>query len=61
MILSKDDELNVKPGTPLNMEIYLDNVSKDIYGLLGKLYNVKFWLKIGLYFRNKMKLYCISK
>jgi len=29
-----DDELNVKPGTPLNMEIYLDNVSKDIYGLL---------------------------
>jgi len=29
-----DDELNVKPGTPLNMEIYLDNISKDIYGLL---------------------------
>ena len=30
-----DDELNVKPGTPLNMEIYLDNISKHIYGLLG--------------------------
>jgi len=29
-----DDELNVKPGTPLNMEVYLDNASKDIYGLL---------------------------
>merc|ERR1712227_65334 len=29
-----DDELNVKPGTPLNMEIYLDNISKDIYGLM---------------------------
>jgi len=29
-----DDELNVKPGTPLNMEIYLDNISKHIYGLL---------------------------
>jgi len=29
-----DDELNVKPGTPLNMEIYLDNDSKDVYGVL---------------------------
>jgi len=29
-----DDELNVRPGTPLNMEIYLDNISKDIYGIL---------------------------
>lgn len=29
-----DDELNVKPGTPLNMEVYLDNASKDVYGLL---------------------------
>ena len=29
-----DDELTVKPGTPLNMEINLDNESKDIYGLM---------------------------
>ena len=29
-----DDELTVKPGTPLNMEISLDQKSKDIYGLL---------------------------
>ena len=35
MNINLDDELNVKPGTPLNMEIYLDNISKDIYGLLG--------------------------
>lgn len=26
-------ELNVSPGTQLNMEIYLDNVSAPIYGL----------------------------
>jgi len=29
-----DEELTVKPGTPLNMEIYLDNLSADIYGLM---------------------------
>ena len=29
-----DDELTVKPGTPLNMEIYLDRISADIYGLM---------------------------
>jgi len=29
-----DDELNVKPGTPLNMEVYLDSISKDVYGLM---------------------------
>merc|ERR1711936_1170462 len=28
-----DDELRVKPGTPLNMEVYLDSVSADVYGL----------------------------
>lgn len=27
-------ELNVKPGTPLTMEIYLDKESAPIYGLL---------------------------
>ena len=27
-------ELNVKPGTPLTMEIYLDDKSAPIYGLL---------------------------
>jgi len=29
-----DDELNVKPGTPLNMEVYLDSESSDVYGLM---------------------------
>ena len=29
-----DEELTVKPGTPLSMEIYLDNLSADIYGLM---------------------------
>ena len=29
-----DDELTVKPGTPLNMEIELDRESADIYGLM---------------------------
>jgi len=29
-----DEELTVKPGTPLNMEIYLDRISADIYGLM---------------------------
>lgn len=29
-----DDQLNVKPGTPLNMEIFLDSESAAIYGLL---------------------------
>ena len=29
-----DDQLNVKPGTPLKMEVYLDSVSADVYGLL---------------------------
>ena len=29
-----DEELTVKPGTPLNMEIYLDNLSAGIYGLM---------------------------
>lgn len=29
-----DGELNVKPGTPLTMEIYLDKESAPIYGLL---------------------------
>lgn len=28
------EELTVKPGTPLSMEIYLDNLSADIYGLM---------------------------
>lgn len=27
-------ELNVSPGTPLQMEIFLDNTSAPIYGLL---------------------------
>lgn len=27
-------ELNVSPGTPLQMEIFLDNASAPIYGLL---------------------------
>lgn len=27
-------ELNVSPGTPLQMEIYLDNKSSPVYGLL---------------------------
>lgn len=27
------NELNVSPGTPLSMEIYLDDVSAPIYGL----------------------------
>jgi len=27
-------ELNVSPGTPLQMEIFLDNDSAPIYGLL---------------------------
>ncbi len=31
-----DDQLNVKPGTPLNMEIFLDSESAAIYGLLGR-------------------------
>merc|ERR1712025_933160 len=29
-----DDELNVKPGTPLNMEVYLDSESSEVYGLM---------------------------
>jgi len=29
-----DDELTVKPGTPLNMEISLDTESADIYGVM---------------------------
>jgi len=29
-----DDELNVKPGTPLNMEVYLDQESADVYGVM---------------------------
>ena len=29
-----DDQLNVKPGTPLNMEVYLDSDSADVYGLM---------------------------
>lgn len=29
-----DDELNVKPGTPLNMEVYLDSESRSVYGLM---------------------------
>lgn len=29
-----DDQLNVKPGTPLNMEVYLDDISADVYGLM---------------------------
>merc|ERR1711868_179640 len=29
-----DDQLNVKPGTPLNMEVYLDSESADVYGLM---------------------------
>ena len=29
-----DDELRVKPGTPLNMEVYLDSVSAEVYGLM---------------------------
>ena len=29
-----DEELTVKPGTPLNMEIYLDNLSAGVYGLM---------------------------
>merc|ERR1712115_652091 len=29
-----DNELNVKPGTPLNMEVYLDTVSAKVYGLM---------------------------
>jgi len=29
-----DDELNVKPGTPLNMEVYLDGESADVYGVM---------------------------
>jgi len=29
-----DNELNVKPGTPLNMEVYLDSISADVYGLM---------------------------
>lgn len=29
-----DNELNVKPGTPLNMEVYLDTVSAGVYGLM---------------------------
>jgi len=29
-----DNELNVKPGTPLNMEVYLDSVSGSVYGLM---------------------------
>jgi hypothetical protein len=35
--MTKDDQLNVKPGTPLNMEIFLDSESAAIYGLLGNL------------------------
>jgi len=29
-----DEELNVKPGTPLNMEVYLDSESAGVYGLM---------------------------
>jgi len=29
-----DNELNVKPGTPLNMEVYLDSASRAVYGLM---------------------------
>jgi hypothetical protein len=29
-----DNELNVKPGTPLNMEVYLDSASSSVYGLM---------------------------
>ena len=29
-----DNELTVKPGTPLEMNIELDAVSRDIYGLM---------------------------
>jgi len=29
-----DNELNVKPGTPLNMEVYLDSESSSVYGLM---------------------------
>jgi hypothetical protein len=29
-----DDELNVKPGTPLHMEVSLDRVSAEIYGVM---------------------------
>ena len=29
-----DDKLDVKPGTPLNMEVYLDSESAGVYGLL---------------------------
>jgi len=29
-----DDELKVRPGTPLNMDIYLDSVSSSVYGIL---------------------------
>jgi len=29
-----DNELNVKPGTPLNMEVYLDSISRSVYGLM---------------------------
>lgn len=29
-----DNELNVKPGTPLNMEVYLDSASRSVYGLM---------------------------
>jgi len=29
-----DDELNVKPGTPLHMEVSLDQISAEIYGLM---------------------------
>lgn len=28
------DELTVQPGTPLDMEIYLDDASKDVYGVM---------------------------
>lgn len=28
-----DGELNVSPGTPLSMEIYLDKASAPVYGL----------------------------
>ena len=31
-----DDELKVRPGTPLNMDIYLDSVSSSVYGILGQ-------------------------
>jgi len=29
-----DEELTLKPGTPLSMEIFLDNLSADIYGVM---------------------------